>query len=730
MPNYDFTCLSATDFENLCRDILQKEFYPIRIEAFAEGPDSGIDGRFIDNNGRLTILQVKRYENFTGLKSILKRELPKVKLLKPDRYILMTSVRLTPNNKKTIKDIFEPYIISEEDIWGSSDIDNRFRNYSDIERKYSLLWPNSEKILQALINPENRIFNDILKENIERVSKKYVKNESYGQTLKVLENKHYLIISGGPRVGKTTLALILVKHFLEEGYEVISVETCIREAVNQYRQNVKQVFLFDDFLGMYYPDKTSESDGNLRILSKFLLFGFPSSEDKRIILTTREYVLQRVLMGNGILYSNGILSAKYTMDHHSFTMRQKQSILFNRLDEIGILKTTQKAIVDEYEFKKLIQSDKFNPCMPDGFFRTLDANIEAGKLAKALYQYFENPEEIWLGVFNALDERERCSILALATMGGIALKDDWIEATDTLISMSEKSSVNEAMAIVGALKILENSLVKTSLEDVTYVDVISREKRRRHIVRLSDVSFMDFIIQFVRENNTLLRELLKKACFVEQFYFIFGDDKGWRIRRKLNKEDSSLAFSLYKDLCQKEKSCLLYHVGEKYMKYPFPFVESMLNIQQMFPEEFDGGRAMGDMITLNMIAGDCSSISDKVRLCETLDEGLVDVDDLLSCFQYSLCSIQEYIEFIEVCLNESRYNLLDERFFQLMDSEIKMAIDSVEGLNQAFELEMDIDWIENALIEEDRDFDIDFGIFDEYYRLLYEKRHKELSDSE
>jgi len=42
--NYDFKNLSPIDFEELCRDLLQKEL-EVTFESFTEGKDGGIDFR-------------------------------------------------------------------------------------------------------------------------------------------------------------------------------------------------------------------------------------------------------------------------------------------------------------------------------------------------------------------------------------------------------------------------------------------------------------------------------------------------------------------------------------------------------------------------------------------------------------------------------------------------------------------------------------------------------------
>jgi hypothetical protein len=62
MP-YDFAGLSPADFEDLVRDLAGREL-GCRFEAFAAGPDGGMDGRHAAGD-RNTILQAKHYAGST-----------------------------------------------------------------------------------------------------------------------------------------------------------------------------------------------------------------------------------------------------------------------------------------------------------------------------------------------------------------------------------------------------------------------------------------------------------------------------------------------------------------------------------------------------------------------------------------------------------------------------------------------------------------------------------------
>ena len=119
MANYDFkNSLSPLDFEILSKDLLEVEL-GIRLENFREGRDKGIDLRYAPQHGQSLIVQCKRYATFASLKSELaNKELPKIAKLKPGRYILTTSVPLSPQQSDELKAILSPFVQSTDDIFG------------------------------------------------------------------------------------------------------------------------------------------------------------------------------------------------------------------------------------------------------------------------------------------------------------------------------------------------------------------------------------------------------------------------------------------------------------------------------------------------------------------------------------------------------------------------------------------------------------------------------------
>ena len=219
MLNYDFrNLLSAFEFECFTRDLLNAH-EGLDLGSFAEGRDGGIDLRYTCDDGETIIVQAKRYKDYNDLIAVLKKEVDKVKKLNPNRYIISTSVDLTANNKQCIIDLFHPFIKSENDILGKQDLNKLLALHPDIERQYYKLWLASTEVLNTIINKDIFNWSGIEFNEIKDTVKTYVMNDSFNDALKKLKENRYVVISGEPGIGKTTLARMLVWYLLSDKFD-------------------------------------------------------------------------------------------------------------------------------------------------------------------------------------------------------------------------------------------------------------------------------------------------------------------------------------------------------------------------------------------------------------------------------------------------------------------------------------------------------------------------------
>jgi hypothetical protein len=251
MPNYDFRVLSPIDFETLVRDLLQKQL-KVLLESFSSGRDTGIDFRYISLSHGKVIVQCKHYPDstFATMLSHLKdNELPKVQKLQPDRYIFATSQPLTPLKKDKLLALFCPFILRPSDIYGREDLNNLLARFRTVEQDHIKLWFSSSVAMERFLH--NRILN-LSRETlgkIRRDARLYVKNESFSEAMKILERFNICLIVGVPGIGKTMLAEMLTLRYHSKSYEIVKIESDIKEASEVDYRNKKRIFYYDDFLG-------------------------------------------------------------------------------------------------------------------------------------------------------------------------------------------------------------------------------------------------------------------------------------------------------------------------------------------------------------------------------------------------------------------------------------------------------------------------------------------------
>src|SRR5262245_54648298 len=153
MPEYTFHSLSDADFEDLACDLLGASL-KIQFQSFAKGRDSGVDllhGTRVCGN---TVVQCKHYcrSKFANLKSkIITEEVPRLARLRPSRFILATSLGLTPQNKEDLLGILAPYSKGVDDIYGQDDFNLLLRRHPAVEEAHYKLWLTSLRVIQRVL---------------------------------------------------------------------------------------------------------------------------------------------------------------------------------------------------------------------------------------------------------------------------------------------------------------------------------------------------------------------------------------------------------------------------------------------------------------------------------------------------------------------------------------------------------------------------------------------------
>lgn len=152
MNNYAFEILSPIRFEQLVRDLLRVKYGD--FENFAEGKDGGIDFRYSQSNGKILIIQCKKYKSVNNLLSNLKREAEKAQNIRFNDYLLVVSLNLTDTNKSKILELYKGNIKRPDQIITNEDLNHLLglpENHH-VEFKFPELWMNSISVHQKIFH--------------------------------------------------------------------------------------------------------------------------------------------------------------------------------------------------------------------------------------------------------------------------------------------------------------------------------------------------------------------------------------------------------------------------------------------------------------------------------------------------------------------------------------------------------------------------------------------------
>lgn len=516
MAQYDFQTINDKEFEELCKDLLNRK-YDLDLQSFRRGRDKGIDLRLSTAASSNSIVVQAKQFGLSGYKLLyrsLEQEVAKVKTLNPDRYILATSVPLTAANQTEIKKLFHPYIKSEMDVIGNETLNSWLEEFPDVVQKNFKLLLSSTRILELIM--QKAILSRSayhLESIIERISL-YVPTKNLSYALKILHDKKAVIISGEPGIGKSTLGDIICLRLMAEEFTLFKLHDLEEgEAVFSFSPEEKQLFLFDDFLGSIYLELTLSGDKTDSKLNSFIQ-RVRKTPNKLLIFTTRTVILNQafsIYEKFKLIYST---KENIQIKLSDYSKYEKGLILYNHLYHRNLAKDLLDVLYEGELYMKIINHKNYSPRIVD--FISAPSKVEM--LSSEEYKSFiratqENPETIWDKSFHRqINDEQRFLLLALFSFKeNMANEDELQTAYDRRVAyeVATNGHKRSANSFYNSRQILLNGFISRTIKH-------DGQKEIDRTIAYINPSLGDYIKSYLSNSEEERIRLMASFAFVEQ----------------------------------------------------------------------------------------------------------------------------------------------------------------------------------------------------------------------
>lgn len=691
--------LNDVDFEYLCQDIMSRKL-GVELHRYARGADGGID--LCDNiSTKNIIVQIKHYQESTvsALLTSLKKEIKKVKEIKPKYYYVCCSKRLSPAKKETIYNLFSDYMESPANIITLNEIDSFLDNAdnADVLQRHFKLWIDSAEIMKNMLNEELFVDCESLFVEIEKEEKLFVQTQAYQIALDCLEKNRSLFIVGNPGVGKTMTSKMLVLNYAKQGYRVrFTTNTADLQQLKRSLQrgrNTKEIVLIDDCFGQAYFRMKETQSNELLSLIRYI----KNSPNKLLILNSRITIYKEAGEQNSELIKsiNNKDLKIYMLDMDSLSKIEKAKILYNHLVSNDIGEDYYNEVVKEKRYYSIINHTNFNPRLIE-FISTpaFIKDMPAEGYYDAVMKHLKNPKIIWKEEYER--RMSKTDRMLLSTIYSFSDEGTNIK----YVKEAFNYRINKEEDIDKTIDQFEGSLNRL-LEGAIRITDKGGEK----LLQMANPSVNDFLDGRFKDNKIEKEHILNNALYVEQIQRLssFEEYVEYLEKQLVNFDFDDLLF-IHEGQKIATATFVIIGKGLKNERYSHYIMEYIRDAHSL---EFQGKMILGSVNIAMSLFKDkdlCQYYRIKEKLCE----------------ENNLSNFLEYygLEEIVLLVNSMEYMFKDEDRKLLKDAvraELEVAVDSYydyadpgdydPDVNEA--LEYSTSWTEYGL-DVDEDVAVDY----------------------
>lgn len=435
MQNYGN--LSDYDFELLCRDIVQTKT-GLRLSCFGKGADGGIDAMNLYANENVgttptIIVQAKHYPRtpFSKLKSEARSLAEKLGAGRCKTLYFMTSLPLTAKNIQELKIVLDGIAESVE-VWGLQGIDDflsspegdgvLFANFK--------LWVQSTNAISMIVNHGACIDSSQLQSSIEDKQDLFVPTEAFVSAEKILEAHGFVVLTGSPGVGKTTISQMLALRYAGNGFRLIyTTDADVARVKDRLSPDpaAREFILLDDFLGQSYWNASDIRPREIQTLISYCS-RFPN---KKLVLNSRLTILNEVRSKDSDFdfFLDDRKRSEYLVDANRLSDYERARILHAHLVRFNVAPERLASILENRAYLRIINHRNYNPRIIEYACNAKRiGEATAASFAQYILERLDHPEDAWRNEYdNRLTKEDRILMNTLYSLSNTRVPKQELE---------------------------------------------------------------------------------------------------------------------------------------------------------------------------------------------------------------------------------------------------------------------------------------------------------------